>query len=467
MRLFNESILAWIGSLFTAFEPDAELQLERIRFFEKQIGLPVRAAYLGMLGFFILYEFSIFEGTGHAGFEAISSLQSFFLLYIALNISYAFVLKGMDDFPFGVVRFAVFGLGLIDAVFLAMLLLFENGFDSLLYWVFGGMIVRNSLNLRNAGMQLTLNILVSLSYVASGLMDVLILQVDERELLTASPYAIKLIEEPVLLQPILLRIALLSLLTALCYGLQLLFNRQRDAELEAQEFSLRQEQLHSAGRLAAEVAHQLKNPLGIINNASFTLQRNLTSTDPMVINQVTIIRDEIIRADRIINELMGYSRLIEGKVEKLDVIEQIERAIDDVFPPGVESGVGVITDYAATLPALLVQKGHLEEVFVNLLKNAKEAMEDKGHIWITARYGRGYTVEISIRDDGPGIAPQYRESIFEAYFTTKEKGTGLGMAIIKNNVEMYGGTISLESELGRGTMFIVRFPGRSLLRLRK
>ena len=466
MRLFRDSVIAWIGSRFASFEPDAGAQMERIRFFERQIGLPVRAAYLLLLGFFILFELEELRGTGTTAFETVSTLQLLYLLYVAVSISYGFVLKGMNGFPFGVVRYAVFVTGIIDAAFLAVLLLYEDGFDSILYWVFAGMLIRNSLSVQKAGLQLTLNVIVTLCYVASGLVDITNMEFDLRTI-DDPDFAKVAVRQSPGAEPILLRIFLLSLLAGLCYGLQLLFDRQREAELEAQEFSLRQEQLHSAGRLAAEVAHQLKNPLGIINNASFTLQRNLKDSNDTVANQVGIIRDEILRADRIINELMGYSKLIEGKVEKLDVVQEIERAIDIVFPPGVESGVHVITQYGSTLPVLLAQRSHLEEVFVNLLKNAKEALNDRGKIWITADTGPGYTVEVSFRDDGPGIAPHQKEAIFEAYFTTKDRGTGLGMAIIKNSVEMYGGTISVDSELGNGATFVVRFPGRSLLRIRK
>src|SRR6185436_10591248 len=144
-------------------------------------------------------------------------------------------------------------------------------------------------------------------------------------------------------------------------------------EAEAREFALRQEQLQATGRLAAEIAHQLKNPLGIINNAAFTLQRTVKE-GKTITQQIKIIREEIDRSDRILTELMGYARLSEGQVEKLDITEELDRAIDQVFPAGINYGVTVRRDYGAALPPLLAQRGHLSEVFVNLLQNSRDAM---------------------------------------------------------------------------------------------
>jgi len=109
----------------------------------------------------------------------------------------------------------------------------------------------------------------------------------------------------------------------------------------------------------------------------------------------------------------------------------------------------------------------LSEVFVNLLQNAREAMQARGNIWLSTAYREDYSVVIHIRDDGPGIAPASVEKIFEPYYTTKEKGTGLGLAIVKHNTEINGGTVRVESELGKGTEFVLNFPAKSLFKLRK
>ena len=104
---------------------------------------------------------------------------------------------------------------------------------------------------------------------------------------------------------------------------------------------------------------------------------------------------------------------------------------------------------------------------MNLLQNASEALGQKGNVFVTADCRRDYSIEISVRDDGPGVPPDKTGRVFEAYYTTKEKGTGLGLAIVKHNVELYGGTVRLQSKSGHGAAFILSFPAKALVKLSK
>ena len=99
---------------------------------------------------------------------------------------------------------------------------------------------------------------------------------------------------------------------------------------------------------------------------------------------------------------------------------------------------------------------------MNLLLNAREALGGHGNVVIAAETNRQQAVEISVADNGPGIVPDKIERVFEAYFTTKEKGTGRGLAIVKHNTELYGGTVRVDSVLGKGAKFTVIFPAKSL-----
>jgi len=257
------------------------------------------------------------------------------------------------------------------------------------------------------------------------------------------------------------------LMTVCSYGVQVLLVKQRQAEEEAREFAVREGQLRSAGRVAAEFVHQIKNPLAIINNAAFSLQRALKDGRPCAGEQVRIIQEEVERSDRIITQIMGYAQLSEGRVEKLDVIEELNTAIERVFPPGADYPIRVHREFASEFPPLLMQRRHVSETFINILQNARDAMEGReGNLFITAGCRPDLSVEVRIRDDGPGIPPERYERIFEAYYTTKEKGTGLGLATVKHNVELYGGSVRLESELGKGACFILLFPARSLINIK-
>jgi signal transduction histidine kinase len=104
-------------------------------------------------------------------------------------------------------------------------------------------------------------------------------------------------------------------------------------------------------------------------------------------------------------------------------------------------------------------------VLVNLLQNAREALNGRGVIEIATRYGDEDSIIISIADNGPGIPADKIAKIFDAYFTTRAKGTGLGLAIVKHNAEMYGGTVTVKSEPGKGSRFILEFPRRILMKL--
>jgi signal transduction histidine kinase len=112
----------------------------------------------------------------------------------------------------------------------------------------------------------------------------------------------------------------------------------------------------------------------------------------------------------------------------------------------------------------LMQRKHFADAVSNLLLNAREATVPNGHIQLQARFLRNESIEICVRDDGPGIPPDKRERIFEAYYTTKERGTGLGLSMVKHNTELYGGTVQVESALGKGTKFTLTFPSKTLLK---
>jgi signal transduction histidine kinase len=243
--------------------------------------------------------------------------------------------------------------------------------------------------------------------------------------------------------------------------------RQRREFEEAREFAVRESQLHSAGRLAAEFAHQIKNPLAVITNAAYSLQKSLTENKNSAAQQIEIIQEEVARADRVVTQIMGYAQLSEGRVEKLDVKEELERAIIEVFPPAVPTEIKIKRQYADHFPPLLMQRGHLSEIFMNLLANARDAIGQKGNIIVKASCLPDYTVEVSIRDDGCGIPPDKITRIFEAYYTTKTKGTGMGLAIVRHNADLYGGNVRVKSEVGKGTEFILTFPAKAIINIHK
>jgi signal transduction histidine kinase len=436
--------------------PEAPQLQRRIMVMERHIILPIKAAAFIMLLYFFLVPW-----TNRVAWSLDVEREvtvSFFWIYVASNVVGAALLLGMRLLPLALMEWVVFVNILVDGIFLASLTLVTGGYNSVVYYLFLGMIVRSAVSVPRATSQISLNLTLSACYILAGFVDVSVAQALDialRQTLGISEPP----EDPA--ESLMLRLVLLVLMTLCCYGVQVLLDRQRRAVEEARELALREGQLQSAGRLAAEFAHQIKNPLAIINNAAFSLQRALRAGKPAAPEQVQIIQEEVERSDRIITRIMDYAQLSEGRVEKVDVKEELDRAIDQVFPPAAQYPIRVHRNYNSRFPPLLMLRRHVSESFLNLLQNGREAMEGrKGNIYVSAHCRNDYAVEVEIRDDGPGIAS-------EPYYTTKAKGTGLGLATVKHNVELYGGSVRLESELGKGARFILVFPARTLIKLTK
>jgi signal transduction histidine kinase len=451
----------WLKRLFTLLEipaPDPPHLLRHIEIMERNIMLPARAAAVGII-FYSFVSTPWFGVTLSMLDVTVEMVQYIFWFYVLASAALAALLLNMGRLPLAVVQWTVVTSSLVDGLFIAGMTLITGGLDSFLFWLFIALIVRNAVSVPLGFSQLFLNVAISLCYALVVALDISV----SHNLDEFTQRALDLAPHEDWGEPFVLRMAVLLLTAACCYGTQALWERQRLAAEEAEEFAAREGQLRSASRLAAEFAHQIKNPLAIINNAAFSLQRALRDARTEVAQQIEIIQEEVARADLVITQIMGYAQLSEGHVEKLNAIEELNRAIAQVFPSVVPTGIQVHREYGRGFPPLLMQRGHLSEILVNLLKNSREALVEKGNVFVTADCHRDHSIEISVRDDGPGIAPDKIERIFEAYYTTKEHGTGLGLAIVKHNVELYGGNVRVESELGKGAEFTLIFPAKALM----
>ena len=494
MKLFDWEQFKKLRRLLSTDSPEPARQAERIAAIQRGIVLPSKAGVVLVVYYFLFYSGWFYEpGLEPATTQALvqEKLQHYFLIYVVCNVIGAIFFFYWRRIPPGFFQWLAFTMGLLDGLFMAAMTIVTGGYDSILFWVFPGLIVLNAFSIPLAVPQIVLNIALSLFYMVAVLAtpyvwpeEMAILAVPGRSA-PGSHGTNQVVRTPagisarpnkplwtdyaggdnaaaeITSEQLALRLSLLWLLTVCCYGGQVLLERQRMAAFEAGEFAAREGQLRSAGRLAAEFAHQIKNPLAVINNAAYSLKRSLHENRNSAVDQIEIIQEEVARADRVITQIMGYAQLSEGRVEKLDLIQQLDQAIEQVFPVAVPTKIQVERNYAEHFPPLLMQRGHLRETFVNLLQNAREALGGSGTILVTAKCNRDHAVEVSVADDGPGFPPDRLERIFEAYFTTKEKGTGLGLAIVKHNVELYDGTIRAESELGKGAKFTVVFPAKS------
>ena len=437
-----------------------------IHTFERDIILPIKALTILTLVYY-LYFSDWFGALSTPRTVAFETIQRYFVIYVVLNALVGSLFIFVRQLPLNFIQWTTYTMGLLDALLFAALTFVTEGFDSLVYWMFPAFILRNAISIPLATPQIVLNLLVIACYIAAGILDVAISNNETTfRIDAATRQALDLGNED-FSEPFLMRVLILVLWTFCCYGLQLLLEKHKRAMDEAVEFATRQEQLQTAGRLAAEIAHRIKNPLSIINNSAFSLERSMRDGRNSQNEQLQIIREEVEKADRIVTELMGYAQLAEGRVERLDVVEEMNRAIQNVIPSGAQYQIEIERHFSPDLPSLLMQRGHLSEIFINILQNGREAMGGKGKITIRIEPAPDYCIRIEIQDTGPGIPADKRERIFEAYFSTKEKGTGLGLAIVKHNVEIYGGKISVESELGHGAKFILLLPVKTVMKFSK
>ncbi|MGN6643843.1 MAG: ATP-binding protein [Verrucomicrobiota bacterium] len=486
--------IGWLKELLATQRPEPAHQAGRIVKMQLHIVLPAK---MGVIAVALYYVF--FSGWFHElptpQAVVLQALQVFFVAYLLCNIIATGIIFSWRRFPPGIVQWIVFTLGLLDGIFVAGLIFMTGGFESIAYWIFPGLIVLNALSIPLTVPQLGLNLLLSAFYLSAGVLEASFPTPTLLDLPTNAyrqvrgtnavgtnviqaaqsaknkpwpkdlPYNTELEDRPA--EPVIPRMGVLWLLALCCYGVQVLAERQRRVAEEERESAVREAQLHSAGRLAAEFAHQIKNPLAIINNAAYSVRKALDAGRTDVRPQIEIIQEEVERSDRIITQIMGYAQLTEGRVEKLNVPEELDRAVDQVFPAALETGIQVERGYSRNFPPLLMQRKHFSDILVNLLLNARESLHGHGQIGVFAVCRADDSVEISIRDNGPGIPPEKMERIFEAYYSTKEKGTGLGLSIVRHNVELYSGTVRVESELGKGTCFILTFPAKSVIRQAK
>lgn len=205
--------------------------------------------------------------------------------------------------------------------------------------------------------------------------------------------------------------------------------------------ALESEALASVGRMAASVAHEVRNPLGVIRASATVLEEELRGDDPDVARSCAFIRDEVARLDAFVGKLLGYARANELTVASVDPRELLRRAAD-------------LSASAAAAPTITVSAGSAQldaelliPAVVNLVQNAQQAAVER--VAIDARAVAGALV-IDIRDDGPGVAAADQARLFEPFFTTKRTGTGLGLAMARKLVRAHGGTLEYMTGLGLG-----------------
>lgn len=235
--------------------------------------------------------------------------------------------------------------------------------------------------------------------------------------------------------------------------------RTRDLK-KAQEHTLRQERLAAIGQLAGSIAHELRNPLGVISNAVTYLSMIQAEADPKVTEYLKIIKNETNSSEKIITDLLEFTHLQVAERKPVPVADLISNSVRRFPPP---SHIEVQEKIDENLPTVYVNGLQLEQVLGNLLTNAYQAMPDGGKVELTAQLEEANdqqtkSVRICVTDNGEGIKPENLNLIFEPLFTTKSKGIGLGLPLCKKFIEANKGEISVTSKVNIGTTFTIILP---------
>jgi two-component system NtrC family sensor kinase len=237
---------------------------------------------------------------------------------------------------------------------------------------------------------------------------------------------------------------------------------RREATLHNIEHTNR---MASIGRLAAGVAHEINNPLAIINEKAGLIKDLLgisggnTPEKEKLLKQTNTIIQSVTRCSEITHRLLGFARHMDIKIEPVAIDALVRDVLGFLEKEADYRDIQVDIQVANALPMVHSDRGQLQQLFLNLINNAFDAMKKGGRLEITVRDKPPDHVMVKIKDDGIGIAQKDIEHIFEPFFSTKKsKGTGLGLSISYGIVKKLRGTIYVESELGKGTTFTVNLP---------
>jgi two-component system sensor histidine kinase HydH len=232
---------------------------------------------------------------------------------------------------------------------------------------------------------------------------------------------------------------------------------------QAQEEARRSERLAALGQMSAGLAHEIRNPLGVIKGSAEMLQQKLGESNPLAGELAGYISSETNRLSALVTRFLDFARPLHAELTPQDITSVLDRAVHDVAMTHKEEGASVRVErqYQQNLPLVPLDESLSEQAFVNLIQNAYDAMSGGGGT-LRVRAARAKSanqagVEVRIEDTGPGIPDELREQIFNPFVTTKKTGVGLGLSIVSRIIDGHHGSIRLESGL-KGAGFVMFFP---------
>lgn len=228
------------------------------------------------------------------------------------------------------------------------------------------------------------------------------------------------------------------------------------------------DRLAELGTLAGGLAHEIKNPLSTIALNLALLredwEKGETPKEKRTLKKIALLEREVARLETIVNDFLRFAKGKELKLEPCDLNRVVQEVTDFIEPEAKRVGVQIRTLFASDLPKVGLDRDAFRQALLNLFVNAREAMPQGGELLLRTMRGSDNDVPevcLEVTDTGGGMTPEVLDHCFDIYYSTKRGGTGLGLPTVRRIVEGHGGEISVQSESGRGTRFLIRFPIRS------
>jgi len=214
-------------------------------------------------------------------------------------------------------------------------------------------------------------------------------------------------------------------------------------------------------QLAGALAHEIKNPLSTIRLNIELLAEDFDGSDlprdRRSRRKIEVVQRECQRLQDLLDDFLSFSKIRRLSLQPADLNEQIRRVLDFFRPKAAEANIELVDYLAGDLPTVLLDRESFHAALLNLVLNAEQAMPDGGQL-VVRTYGTADGVALDLIDTGCGMGERTRSKVFEAFYSTKPGGSGLGLPTTRKIIEAHGGTIDLQSEVGRGSQFTVKLP---------
>jgi len=261
----------------------------------------------------------------------------------------------------------------------------------------------------------------------------------------------------------------LAMIMTTFFTMRIIFKHLEEADKgisELNEQLIQSDKMAALGKMATGIAHEINNPLAIIGEKTGWM-RDLLFDEEFKESEnfkeyeqsVNKIEKHVERARKITHNMLGFARRMEHRLDDVEINNVLNQTLELLQSHAQTNNIEISKDFQSELPIIESDQSQLQQVFLNLINNAIDAVEKDGLIEVKTRK-KDSQIVVAIKDNGPGIAEEHLKKVFDPFFTTKEtgKGIGLGLSVSYNIIKKLGGTLKVESKISEGAVFSVKLP---------